>query len=755
MNKSIVNITKLLVIIILASSCSKVTKVTITKSDRLFALAKTYGYIKYFHPSDEAASLDWDSFAVLASERISNSENLKETLEELFLPIAPSVHFTEDDTKLERKTSSIEDIDSLQDIYWMHLGNGERKIGNNYKSMRMHRKAIVLPESNNDFGSIRKSLNSSQLRGKKVLITSSVKPNSKYMGSTFIRLSVKSNGGDWQHYDSLEQNLNKNIWNTLKLSAHIPENTEKINLYLVSITSTGSMDVDYLKMQIKDNESWIDFKLENSEFDNTDTFQTDWRPRGDNHQFNLITKDGNQLLNMSRHTGFPKDIPPLFLTDSIKDRFIKENIGFDLKVIVPIVVSGNKTTTFPKPNHESYHTLIKDIELLSTKISITDKNVRLANIIKTWSTLNHFFPYFDLTEVDWKKQFYSAIEKNELDKTYKDHLTTLKLMVAPLKDSHIGVYSFSTDSYFPPIFWELIENKLVITNVLDSTLTIRPGDRVTKINSILWQKYWEESYQKVSGATQTRRHYKNIEESLIGEKNSNLVIETLSMTKELSLKRNLTEETYDDMLSKDTIAFKEIKQNVFYVNMSNTSWQYLKDQLPKLAKAKGVIFDLRGYPTGGMMNLLPHLTNDVIYNHQSFTPKISHPNDLGKSFLEFKKNPISPKSPYIMGKKVFLTNGSAISYSETFLAPIEFYKLADIVGEQTAGSTGNTNNIHLFGDILIPWTGKKVLLQDGSVFHGRGVIPNHPVKKTISGIKEGRDEYLEYAINLINDYKRE
>ena len=50
-----------------------------TKNDSLIqkveAFNKLYGYVKYFHPSDEAAELDWDAFAIYGSNEILNSSN--------------------------------------------------------------------------------------------------------------------------------------------------------------------------------------------------------------------------------------------------------------------------------------------------------------------------------------------------------------------------------------------------------------------------------------------------------------------------------------------------------------------------------------------------------------------------------------------------------------------------------------------------------------------------------------------------------
>jgi C-terminal processing protease CtpA/Prc len=43
----------------------------------------------------------------------------------------------------------------------------------------------------------------------------------------------------------------------------------------------------------------------------------------------------------------------------------------------------------------------------------------------------------------------------------------------------------------------------------------------------------------------------------------------------------------------------------------------------------------------------------------------------------------------------------------------------------------------------------KVLKHDGSRHHGVGITPTIPVSKTLKGVREGRDEFLEKAIEFI------
>jgi hypothetical protein len=60
----------------------------------LVAFTRLLGYVRYFHPSDQAAAADWDALAlrgVRAAEGARNSEELAGTLEKLFKTVAPTV----------------------------------------------------------------------------------------------------------------------------------------------------------------------------------------------------------------------------------------------------------------------------------------------------------------------------------------------------------------------------------------------------------------------------------------------------------------------------------------------------------------------------------------------------------------------------------------------------------------------------------------------------------------------------------------
>lgn len=106
--------------------------------DKIHSFAKLYGYTKYFHPSSEAAKIDWNTFAVYSIKKIiSDKKDLKEVLIELFTPIAPSIHIVNDKANsppdIQKITS--DDITKYCTITWQHLGLGTP--GSVYSSKRV------------------------------------------------------------------------------------------------------------------------------------------------------------------------------------------------------------------------------------------------------------------------------------------------------------------------------------------------------------------------------------------------------------------------------------------------------------------------------------------------------------------------------------------------------------------------------------------------------------------------------------------
>lgn len=87
--------------------------------DRVAAFAKVYGYVRFFHPSDQAAQIDWVAMAVEGVRQSRQSTNLSnvECLRQIFAPLAPRVEFASTSTDFAPAIS-----ETGPRTYWQHCG---------------------------------------------------------------------------------------------------------------------------------------------------------------------------------------------------------------------------------------------------------------------------------------------------------------------------------------------------------------------------------------------------------------------------------------------------------------------------------------------------------------------------------------------------------------------------------------------------------------------------------------------------------
>src|SRR5690606_32395311 len=129
-----------LVIIIVISSCKNIDR----RVDNIGTFAKLYGYVRWFHPSDEAQVVDWNKLAVLGIkkvESINSDTELKDALLELFSPIVQGLKiYDAGEQQVFDKSGLIPPQENQSRVVsWQHYGVSgvSTKNGSNvYKSLR-------------------------------------------------------------------------------------------------------------------------------------------------------------------------------------------------------------------------------------------------------------------------------------------------------------------------------------------------------------------------------------------------------------------------------------------------------------------------------------------------------------------------------------------------------------------------------------------------------------------------------------------
>ncbi|HEX8607671.1 MAG TPA: hypothetical protein VF679_03405, partial [Pedobacter sp.] len=151
---------KYIILTVVALFISYHTNAQVSKEQKvanLSTFSKVYGYVRYFHPSEEASKVDWEKFLYYGAKDVENAQNskvLKDKLNGLFNPIAPSVQISGE------KDSKAFDIKSItpggssynQQITWQHYGHGTGP--GLYKSIRTNRLVGTMDMKTAGFGNV-------------------------------------------------------------------------------------------------------------------------------------------------------------------------------------------------------------------------------------------------------------------------------------------------------------------------------------------------------------------------------------------------------------------------------------------------------------------------------------------------------------------------------------------------------------------------------------------------------------------------
>jgi C-terminal processing protease CtpA/Prc len=420
-----------------------------------------------------------------------------------------------------------------------------------------------------------------------------------------------------------------------------------------------------------------------------------------------------------------------------------------VRASVPLALYADSEGTLP-------HAPVPGVSPLYDR-SAEDRGTRLAAVIIAWNVFQHFYPYFDVVKTDWMAELPKALRAAATDAGPADFQKTLQRLVAALHDGHGRVNSpRQTAMLLPPLTLDWVEGQFLVTRVqAGKSEGVAPGDRILRIDGKPVEQAAAETRALISGATEQWIRYRSAGElSLCDPTTKRMTLELEPYAKRGASKtvdlacappKFKDAETYTEPRP-EKIA--ELEPGILYVDLDRVTEADWTAAVPRLEKATGIIFDMRGYPGQPGIQALAHLTDNPIRSAKWNVASAAMPDRLDSTFHE-SGWPVQPEKPYFTARRVFLTDGRAISYAETVMGIVEAFKLGEIVGGPTAGTNGNVNPFRLPGGYTISWTGMKVLKHDGSQHHGIGILPTIPVSRTRQGVAEGKDEILLRGVEVV------
>jgi C-terminal processing protease CtpA/Prc len=391
-----------------------------------------------------------------------------------------------------------------------------------------------------------------------------------------------------------------------------------------------------------------------------------------------------------------------------------------------------------------------------------DRTTRLACVCMAWGFFQHFYPYFEETKADWPAALREALPKAAVDKDATAFNVTIRRLIARLQDSHGSVRPGNGAPRYDgalPFSWDVVEGKLAVTWVDPAAkLRVTIGDVVETIDGVPAMERVKAMEPLASGATPGHRRYRLCADLRIGPAGQPVALDFRKPTGEaysLTVPRQSADDSPLRGPSMREPRWEKLSRpapGVVYVDLDRFKDRELHMTLRDVGEADGVVFDLRGYPQVGTW-ILGFFAERGMVSDQYSEVITRLPDRRGVTLDTQKLPPSRPFPQRFDGKAAFLTDGRAVSYAETCLALVDNTKIGPIVGEPTAGSNGGVALYTLPDGTRVSWTGQKAVRANGSRLHGVGIQPTVPVRRTLKGLAEGRDEALEKAVELVRPGK--
>jgi C-terminal processing protease CtpA/Prc len=384
--------------------------------------------------------------------------------------------------------------------------------------------------------------------------------------------------------------------------------------------------------------------------------------------------------------------------------------------------------------------------------SYPNEEHRLLALFRYWNIINYFYPYKYILDQDWDSTLFEFIPRVlSAPDEISFHSCILELATR-LNDSHAYTYSEIINSYivgryYLPLTLQFVENETVITGVFDESDSVSVGDVIISINGLDIHTLRDSlrTYTAGSNVPVTER---NINTRLLKGpyETVQMVVENSEGQREVTVARDVYVTDYSALIAREGPVWSildEGSKSYGYVDMGRLEVAQITTMFADLWDTDGIIFDIRNYPQGTMWYMIRYLFHGPIHIANFTVPDIKYPGTLSwktehVGFGDFSQT--YENSVFI------LLDERTQSQAEYTVMAMEQHPKAIKIGSQTAGADGNVSAVYLPGGIVAYLTGLGVFYPDFSETQRIGIVPDVELHPTIAGIREGRDELLETAL---------
>jgi hypothetical protein len=713
---------------LLLTAASTTQALTDRQLNNLEAFTRLLSLVRFFHPSDAAAGADWNRVAVAGVSAVrdaADAGDLADRLERFFRLWAPTLRVRAGGERPATPAALLAPAGDVRIMAWRHYG------GHFDSDLKIFSSERIDDHTPPGYGTLVQAvLVPDALKGKRVRLRAWVRAEMVDDGRVQLGLRVDRAGGQPGFFDNMaDRPIRSTSWKLFEIEGDVAPDAERLLVMLV-MTGGGKAWLD--EVSLSGSPALLNPGFDQGE---TGTQPPGWLFPYETVRagYHLILRRGDdcRIGGCAEISSDPIATPHFVRPDQV----LETDLGGGVTAWLPVALYADATGTLP-------HAPASPAPEVDTRADTPE--ARIAAVALVWGIFQHLHPELNPDDPAWRTTLRPALAAAEADR--ETFHRAFRALLAPLHDSRSSVSPPGGTPYGSlPLAWEIVEERLLITGVVDGTEGVHPGDVVEALDGRPAMEAVAAEEALVSAGTPEARRWRALESLAWGPKGTRV---TLRLQDSSAIA--LTRETPYDKLPAGTPLppIAEPRPGVLYVDLGRIEEEDLESLTPRLAAARGLIFDLRQGCNVSTV-LLSHLIDHTASSSKWQVPVVMAPDHRDVEWLTTFWT-IEPKAPRFRGRVAFLADGRSDGYAETLLGMIEAYKMGDIVGATSGGSNGTMNRANLPGGWRLTWSGQRVLKHDDSPLQGVGVAPTVPASRTLRGVAEGRDEVVDRAVAFVS-----
>ena len=409
----------------------------------------------------------------------------------------------------------------------------------------------------------------------------------------------------------------------------------------------------------------------------------------------------------------------------------------------------------PRPKTQFYVSLMPvagnarfDHELSYPGIKFPDSGFQLLDLFRWWNIIQYWYPYRLVSQQDWGAVLTEFIPKVALAKDKNAFSLTMIELIAKANDTHANLWNEL--NVRPPtgpcrisVMVRFIEDEPTVVTLLlgaKQPVPLQIGDVIEALDNVPVSRLiadWTPFFADSTSAARQRDMGNSFTHGACGPTKVQVRRDGKSLTLSATREEPAPGQKVNGFHDRPGDTFQFLSPDIAYLKLSSIKATDVIGYLEKAKNTKGLIVDIRNYPSAFMPFTLGPALVTAPTQFAAFTrPELENPG----AFRFAPGDPITPGPFHYKGKVVILVDEVSQSQSEYTAMALRVAPGAVVVGGTTAGADGNVSSIPLPAASRPPSAASASFTPIAVPPSASGLCPMWQRNRPCAGLTAGRDE---------------